>query len=86
MLFIMFQNMCNLRSSKLKHQIKVEGKTTHLIGTLFLTKKIQWPIVNLQKIYRFCNKNITPKRLKIVTDYIEEKVQKLFRFCNYKNG
>jgi hypothetical protein len=78
----MFQNMCNLRSSELKHQIKVEGKTT-LIGTLSLTKKKN-AITHSQfaKKYRLSNKGIIPKRLKIVTNYIEEKIQKLFKLSN----
>jgi hypothetical protein len=66
--------MCNLKSSELKHQIKVEGKTT-LIGTLSLTKKNPMTHNQFPKKYRFRNKGIILKRLKIVIDYIEEKVQ-----------
>jgi hypothetical protein len=56
----------------------VEGKTTPLIENLIFNQKNPMTHSQFAKKYRLCNNGITPKRLKIVTNYIQEKVQKFF--------
>ncbi len=62
------------------------GRQNNFNWNLIFNKKNPMTHSQSAKKYRLCNKGIIPKRLKIVTTYIEEKVQKLFKLGNHKNG